>query len=278
MPITFNSILQSADIAPSTVRLLRHQDSRSLRGKKLYQLWRDDRPAFELYQSVQGFDGKPKLATAKYWASFLAMPNGETLFVGLYAVASCGVLETQMVDPSTGTLLPPGTCNSYTLHLAEALTDLIGKLVVDWGPGTRAWLQYADRQNKIVLELRRAFTEEAFPGFDRFLEPLSRIENLPASWLEALRSVSGVYLLTCPRTKELYVGKASGIGGFLSRWMEYVQNNHGGNVGLMGREPSDFQVSILEIAGSSASEDQICQMESRWKIRLQSRELGLNRN
>lgn len=138
MPITFNSILQSVDIDPSTVRLLRHQDSRSMRGKKPYQLWRDNRPAFELYQSVQGFDGKPKLASAKYWASFLAMPNGETLFAGLYAVASCEVLETQMVDPSTGTLLLPRTRNIYTLHLAESLTDLIGKLVIDWGSGTRA--------------------------------------------------------------------------------------------------------------------------------------------
>jgi hypothetical protein len=224
-----------------------------MRGKKPYQLWRDNRPAFELYQSVQGFDGKPKLASAKYWASFLAMPNGETLFAGLYAVASGEVLETQMVDPSTGTLLLPGTRNSYTLHLAASLTDLIGKLVIDWGSGTRAWVQYADRQNKVILELRRAFTEPSFPGFDQFIEPLSRIESLPSSWLEALRSTSGVYLLTCPRTKELYVGSASGIDGFLGRFMGYATNNHGGNIALIGRDPSDFQVSILETAGSSAT-------------------------
>ena len=46
----------------------------------------------------------------------------------------------------------------------------------------------------------------------------------------------------------------------------------------MSREPSDYQVSILEVAGSSASDDDILKMEGRWQSKLQSREMGLNRN
>jgi hypothetical protein len=37
-------------------------------------------------------------------------------------------------------------------------------------------------------------------------------------------------------------------------------------------------VSILEVAGSSATIDEIHEMEGRWQSKLQSREMGLNRN
>ena len=32
---------------------------------------------------------------------------------------------------------------------------------------------------------------------------------LPSEWIAILRKVRGVYLLTCPETKEQYVGKVS---------------------------------------------------------------------
>ncbi len=53
---------------------------------------------------------------------------------------------------------------------------------------------------------------------------------------------------------------------------------HGGNVALKSREPSDYQVSILEVAGSYANIDDILKMEARWKQKLQSQEMGVNRN
>ena len=74
------------------------------------------------------------------------------------------------------------------------------------------------------------------------------------------------------------MGSASGDNGFLGRWLSYVQSGHGGNEGLKSREPSDYQVSILEVAGSAATTEEIREMESLWKTKLQSREMGLNRN
>ena len=53
---------------------------------------------------------------------------------------------------------------------------------------------------------------------------------------------------------------------------------HGGNVALKSREPSDYQVSILEVAGSNLRIEDIVAMETRWKRKLQSGEMGLNRN
>jgi len=87
-----------------------------------------------------------------------------------------------------------------------------------------------------------------------------------------------VYLLTCPRTKEQYVGKASGAEGFWSRWRQYVTNDHGGNIALKSREYSDYHVSVLEVAGSAATAEDVLAMESRWKKKLKSQEMGLNRN
>jgi len=93
-----------------------------------------------------------------------------------------------------------------------------------------------------------------------------------------LKASRRVYLLTCPRTEEQYVGAAYGVDGFFGRWMEYVTTNHGKNVGLKMRDPSDYQVSILEVAGSAATQDDIQHCEALWKRKLQSREMGLNRN
>jgi hypothetical protein len=60
--------------------------------------------------------------------------------------------------------------------------------------------------------------------------------------------------------------------------MEYATTGHGGDVAQKSREASDYQVSILEVAGSASNSDDILKMESRWKEKLQSREMGLNRN
>jgi len=101
---------------------------------------------------------------------------------------------------------------------------------------------------------------------------------MPATWKEALKTSRGVYLLACPRTREHYVGAAYGDDGFLGRWRAYVTSGHGGNVGLRAREPSDYLVSILEVAGSSATVDEIIELEANWKLKLHSRDIGLNRN
>jgi hypothetical protein len=166
----------------------------------------------------------------------------------------------------------------YDLLLDPALSDMVGRLIIDWGPGDRAWIQRADQQSKRIIELRREFKEPDFPGFLTFIEPLSKLDKIPKTWVAAFQSSKGVYLLTCPKTKEQYVGSATGDEGFWGRWQDYIQTSHGGNVALKSRNPSDYQVSILEIAGSSSTRDDILGMEQQWKKKLQSQDMGLNRN
>ncbi len=276
MPIMLNSILIEAGLNVADVRLLRHKDRRAARGRTPYELWRDNRTQFDLYQSIHGFDKRPKLK-GRYWASFLGTPTEETLFIGLYAVGGRRPLEQDSPHPHMDGLDKAGSVDFYDLTLEKALGDLIGKLFIEWGPGERAWIQRADRRNKPITELRTSFKEPDFPGFLYFVKALSELDKLPKGWITALQSCSGVYLLTCPKTKEQYVGSATGGEGFWGRWQDYAQTGHGGNLGLKSREPSDYQVSILEVAGTASTKEDIIGMEERWKSKLQSKEMGLNR-
>lgn len=277
MPIMFNTILNAANFDVSDVRLLRHKDTRAEKERTPYILWRDNRPMFDLYQSTQGVVHESKLR-ASYWASFVGTPNDETLFVGIYKVIEKRLLERDTPKPHMDGMDIAGSCHIYKLELELRLDDLIGKLVIDWGDGERAWIQHAYRQNKSIIELRPEFKEPDFPGFLNFITPLSKINSLPKSWITTLQSSRGIYLLTCPKTKEQYIGSATGEGGFWKRWQDYVKSGDGGNIALKSRDPSDYQISILEVAGTALTQDDVIQMEVLWKAKLQSREMGLNRN
>lgn len=278
MPVMFNSLLSQFDLAPADVILLRHQDTRAATKRTPYELWRDDPPGFERYQSCQTIENRARFMRARNWTSFVATPDGATMFVGLYTASYKGLLEADTRQPHTNRIDSAGSLDVYDLRPDERMSDLEGKLFIEWGDGARAWVQRADNQNKQVVELRREFKEDDFPGYLNFIAPLSRVKELPAGWIARLREATGIYLLTCPRTHEQYVGSASGGEGFWQRWIDYSVAGHGGNIALKSREPSDYQVSILEVAGSALSAEEILKMEARWKAKLQSQEMGLNRN
>lgn len=278
MPIRFNGIIKDHGLVLKDIRLVRHKDQRSSPGRSPYELWRDDPNAFHDYQSIQRISNRKKFS-APFWAVFVADAFDDTMFVGLYSASYHGLLRHDQPQPHVvGGVDLAGSCDIYNLELDDRLRDLIGRLIIDWGPGERAWVQYADRQNKDVLELRSTQSEHPFPGFINFIAPLSQLGKLPRGWVETLRSARGVYILTCPRTKEQYVGSADGKDGFWGRWMQYFKTGHGGNIGLKLRDPSDYQVAILEVAGTAANHQDILTMEGRWQRKLQSREMGLNRN
>ena len=277
MPIMLNTILQAEGFELNEVRLLRHQDNRSAKDRTPYKLWCNCRSQFDFYQATQGINHESKLR-AKFWASFVGTPSDETLFVGIYAVGAHKLLEVDMPTPHRDGVDKAGICHCYELALDSRMSDLVGKMTIEWGEGTRSWIQRADNQNKQILELRKQFKEDDFPGFLNFIKPLSEIEKIPTGWINVLTNSKGIYLLTCPRTKEQYVGSATGETGFLGRWLDYAQTGHGGDVALKSRDPSDYQVCILEVAGTALSSEQILELEAKWKRKLQSREMGLNRN
>lgn len=278
MPFQFNSLLDDTGIDPADVRLLRHQPK--VGDKFLLDVWRTDCAAFEDYQSVQ-LTSKRSSFTRRYWACFIGTWDGRTVFAGLYSVGAFTPLTESWTDPISGILQSQGSLDRYTTTRIDVLDEYEGRLYIDWGGGSsgkRAWVQRAEAQNKVIAELHLDSRDQPFPGLMSLVTPLSSLAGMAPTWIERLIAAKGVYLLTCPRDGSLYVGSATAEGGFWSRWEAYRANGHGGNVALAGRERSDLIVSVLQVAGSADTADDIVAAEQIWKQKLQSRQLGLNRN
>jgi hypothetical protein len=277
MPILFNSLLIEAGLDPTKVRLIRHQDNRADKNRTPYRLWRDAPNDFMLYQSRQGLNNAEELKRASYWAVFVVTPSRDTLFIGLYKVGEPSPGEIGLPNVSILGAPEGKPYMVFPLEKSGHLAEFDSRLVIEWGKGFLKWAQRADTQNKVVLEIRREFKEEDWPGYLHFLKPLSEIDDLPALWISQLKSVKGVYALVCPRTKEHYVGSATGTEGFYGRWLQHLKTG-GDAVGFKSREASDYQVSILEIAGSGLTDQEILQLEQLWMRKLQSRTMGINGN
>ena len=92
--LTFNDLLVLEGIDTAKVRLVRHQDGR-IRAGRLYGAWRNDRDAFEDYQSVQSRDVFPM---GDLLASFIVTEARKTVFVGMYRVDGVGTCPPGSID------------------------------------------------------------------------------------------------------------------------------------------------------------------------------------
>lgn len=276
MALTFNLLLRDAGIDPDDVRLLRHE-TRKHRGRTPYSIWRRDPALLERYQSTQERTGRSYFAS-RYWAAFVVSPNGRTVFVGLYEVHGVMPVPEGWTHPLNDAPLDPATEDLYQLTDTGLLREYGGRLVIDWGAAARSWRQIASRQDKPIVELRERTIDPPYPGHAALVLQLSDVEALPLGWRAVLAHTGGVYLLTCPKTREQYVGSATGEEGFLSRWLQYARDGHGGNIALRSRDPENYRISILQVAGSDDDRATVEHLEALWKTKLQSREMGLNRN
>jgi len=272
--LTFNDLLALEGIDTTQVRLVRHQDRR-LGAGRLYEAWRNHRDSFERYQSAQSRNVFPVGALL---ASFVVTEARKTVFVGMYRVDSVDACPSGSVDP----LLKQDVSGQfmYQLRLIDALNAYRDMVVIDWGAGTRTWVQQAANQAKPVIEIAQQY-EPRFPGFRVFVRLVDDVPTLPNGWQQVLRSVKGVYLLVDVDSGQHYVGSAKGADSLLGRWMEYAAGGDGGDVALKaaardGRR--NYQVSVLEVVDENTPDATIEQIESYWKNKLLSREFGLNRN
>lgn len=148
----FNTLLEDAGISSKEVALVRHSDTRQEATKTPYTLWTTNLAEFEIYQATQDIGNRAKFAR-QYWASFVVTPDKATLFVGLYDVRYKGLLqETRPYVHGEGVDLP-GTCDDYQTTLNPSLSAYEGRLIIDWGPGARAWVQKAANQNKPIIAI-----------------------------------------------------------------------------------------------------------------------------
>lgn len=270
--LTFNQLLKDAAIPPEQTRLARHKGN-GTNGRTAFDLWKAKNGMFDRYQSIQSTE---RFDVGQWVASFVVGKIGETIFVGLYKVLAVGPMDhSDAKDPLSDHSV--AECHLYTLERQEALSELEGRLIVDWGPGALSWVQRADRQDKQIVELRRTEIDPPYLGHDLFKYQVRRLEEVPDNWRTTLTSVRGVYLLVCMDGGKQYVGSATGADGFWGRWSAYIDGD-GGNEGMRLLVGVDYQVSILEVAASTAKPEDIVKLEQKWKEKLLSKQYGLNRN
>ncbi|MBZ0150814.1 MAG: GIY-YIG nuclease family protein [Planctomycetes bacterium] len=276
MVMTFNALLRGAGIDPAGVLLLRHRDPRVQR--QVYETAIHADARFDDYQRHQiaprviaSFD------KAAHLAGFVVDHAGDSVFAGVWSLHGRAKDLRTVPFAGLGEQEVPGA--TFDTRRVDALDQYRGRLVIEWGDGQRAWVQRAHLRTKPIAEIRRQISEPVFPGFLRFTSRLSDVEVLPSTWIAALRSTGGVYLLVHRERAHLYVGSAAGGEGFFGRWRTY-QNGHGGNVGMQEIEgrAEDYDVSILETAGTGLEERDVLRLEASWKQKLASRQHGLNRN
>jgi hypothetical protein len=277
--IGLNTLLLGVGLDLGAGRLVRHSDPRYPDRPSVYDLWRAHDERFELYQSLQD---KRRYGDAAWIASFVVTPLQETVFVGVYTIEGVGPTEPDIEEPHSGLKGLEASTRwpyHYQLKPAQALSAYRGCLIVDWGKGRNfVQLPASETGDKAIIEIRSAMVEPRFPGFADFCWRVRDLASVPQSWRTALSAVSGVYLLTECKTGKQYVGSASGAEGFWQRWQDYLVTGDGGNKKMKEVPDGDYQVSVLEVAGSSTSPEALAQMETRWKLKLLSRTFGLNRN
>lgn len=182
----------------------------------------------------------------------------------------------------------------YEVELTEIGANMIGRLKLNY--------LYRDRTTRPVMErhfhefkvheiLPEPYSGRAFPGFEdidlSFEELETLIRNERQDWHAALESAKGVYLVTDTNSGRRYVGSAYGDQGIWSRWRQYVESGHGGNVELarlvaekgIAHCREHFRFALLEQRTVRTPDEAILAREAFWKRVLLTRgEKGYNRN
>lgn len=182
---------------------------------------------------------------------------------------------------------------AYRTELLPNQEDLIGRLVIEHARAGRPSYLIGEKDGgafyvSSLLEKKLSVAE--FPGYNAVHISYATlkiiIEQKVQSWFGALSNIKGIYFICDRKTGKGYVGSATGDSGIWQRWEAYANNGHGGNKELRDilRDSGvnyhhNFQYSILEIADSHTSDEQILRRESYWKDALMTKSpFGYNAN
>lgn len=270
MTLTLGSVLLSAGIDPADAQAIRHAFVREHEDTGLPGIHADSTDdeilAYTSEQSAKTriFPAEPP----RFWIVFIR--EGGT------RARLWSVLE------NLGEVSDDGALRTFNLVPAEHLSELNNRLVIGWR-SPRTWrLNGPTAATYPVLEIADA-QPVPFPGFDRLILDRAQLEAVMrehryAAWRTALSSVVGIYLITDARDGRQYVGKADGAESIRQRWSAYAANGHGGNVELRGMDPATFRYSVLRVFDPATPTRVIDEAESHFKVALDTRKHGLNRN
>lgn len=290
-----NDLLREKGIGLSDTLVLRHRpksEEPELR-RRLPWLATAHPDLFYAYQRQQFPRAEKAFTRAKYLASFIGVDAGKALFAGLYAVKSWKPItydefweipENRKLHDEYG-MIGLQDKHASTLWFDLALDDLykawIGKLCCRWPGGERSWYRWADRNTfEIEFISQESLFEQKMPKWNGLVLPWTDLKDLPPTWQAALRNWRSIYYIFDVSDRRGYVGSAYGADNLLRRWQQYAKTGHGGNKELRGCDPKNFRFSILQLLNHDADQDEVAEMETKWKVRLHTRvsEGGLNDN
>ena len=200
----------------------------------------------------------------KFVVSFIARPEAnQWLFAGVYVSNTSSWVEAKKHW-------------HYDLREDPLCTEMNGRMVASFKrSGRQAYLNADSCATKLLLSevTAQSHSIDDFPGFKAVKLTKAEldlvIKQSLTSWRSALSSVAGTYLIADTATGKLYIGKATGEGGIWQRWKDYASDGHGDNEKLkklLNEEGSDrakdFIYSVLEIADTHASEEDVLARES----------------
>lgn len=267
--ITLQQILntQSDILENAKVKIVRHKDNRAG-----YRHITKDREALLEYQKEQGSD---IFKGCDYIVSFIGGERKRAVFLGVFKVGPHVERDGKIY---------------YELEQISEFSDLVDRLVIDWGNNAIAWHQWYHKQPKEVIEILPSGHVGNFPGLLQFVLDYSELKTLTANpdsnyeWYHHLSAVNGVYLILDTLTGVQYVGSANGEKGIWQRWCDYAKTKTGDNKLLKKLHENDpdycrhFRFSILQTLPSNITQAEIVKIESLYKEKLGSRVHGLNGN
>ncbi len=227
--------------------------------------------SWQEYQTRKNFTKEMVIGLIEY-------KKNKWLFAGVYKVLGHKKISEKHVE--------------YSTELIPNQEELIGRIIVyHERTGRASYLKgKKDGGEFYISEIKEnKLTVEEFPGYNNVCLPYDKLrvvisQNI-SSWFGALSNIKGVYLISDTNTGKLYVGSAIGESGIWQRWADYVKSGHGGNKELRrllkGKKSGYekyFSYTILEIADTNTSDEDIIKRESYWKEVLLTREFGYNAN
>jgi len=174
----------------------------------------------------------------------------------------------------------------YESETMDQYKKFLGRVIVNYHSSAHYPRELIKKANDVMEEisvvkiLREEYNiSDDFPGYKNINLSWPKLQKAieKEAWISALQNQKGIYLITDTNIGKYYVGKASGKGGFLQRWKDYVKNGHGGDVDLesLGSDyiKKYFRYTILETIDDNDLEF-IDDREHWWMNVLQTRKFG----
>lgn len=282
-----SDILRRFDLDLNKVKLIRH----SLNDKDFLACYNagfiKEYTQLQKHGFAKGYD---------YIIAFISGPGTSAKLEGCYKVMKGSEDVTGERQVSIEMMPPEFPCafmfeediTYYNFERTDFLSDLVDRLIIDWGKSAISWHQKATNEKPVLaIQSNPRFV---FAGYENVVLQYNELHDivkdftLYENWHTALSAIYAIYLIVDTQSGQQYVGSAYGSGGLLDRWRCYVDSMHGHNkelVELICNFPDRyqyFQFSILQILPKNITAEEVISIESLYKRKLVSVKFGMNEN